>query len=108
MRAVLSVAALFLTSVATAADNELATKEKADGWQLLFDGKTLDGWMTSNSTPSKTPVEDGCLNPHQAGGYMLVHKETWENYVLSLDYKISKKCNSGVFIHTSSLKPRPG
>jgi len=32
----------------------------------------------------------------------------WENYVLALDYKISPKCNSGIFIRTYSLKPRPG
>src|SRR6476620_7730575 len=102
MRPLLSIGALFLASIAAAADNELTGREKADGWLLLFDGKTLDGWMTSNQTPSKTPVEDGCINPHKAGGYMMVHKEMWENYVLSLDYKISKGCNSGVFIRTSS------
>src|SRR5207302_8464133 len=97
--------ALFLT---IPADNALTDLEKADGWVLLFDGKTLDGWMTSSQTPSKRPVEDGCLNPHKCGGYMLVHKEQWENFVLSLDFKISKKCNSGVFVRTSSLTPRPG
>ena len=106
MRTVLTV--LFLASIASAADNELTAREKEDGWRLLFDGKTLDGWMTSSETPSKTPVEDGCINPHRAGGYMMVHKEMFENYVLSLDYKISKWCNSGVFIRTYSLKPRPG
>ena len=108
MRTAIGICTLFLASVASAADNELNAKEKSDGWRLLFDGKTLDGWMTSSEQPSKTPVEDGCINPHKSGGYMMVHKEMWENYVLSLDYKISKKCNSGVFIRTSSLKPRPG
>jgi hypothetical protein len=92
----------------SAADNELSPKEKADGWILLFDGKTLDGWMTSSEKPSRTPVQDGALNPHKCGGYMLVHKEMWEDFVLSLDFKLSPKCNSGVFIRTSSLKPRPG
>jgi hypothetical protein len=106
MLAVLAVSFFALTG--SAADNELSDKEKADGWKLLFDGKTLDGWMTSSEKPSKTPVEDGCINPHKCGGYMMVHKEMWENYVLSMDYKISKGCNSGVFIRTYSLKPRPG
>jgi len=101
------VAAL-LVAPAAAADNELTLREKADGWILLFDGKTLDGWMTSAGKPSRTPVEDGCINPHKCGHYMMVHKEPWENYVLSLDFKISKKCNSGVFIRTASLTPRPG
>jgi hypothetical protein len=97
-----------LTSTVAAEDNVLSDKEKADGWILLFDGKTLDGWMTSSEKPSRTPVEDGCINPHKCGGYMMVHKEMWENYVLSCDFKISKGCNSGIFIRTFSLKPRPG
>jgi len=99
---------LLLASSLPAADNELTAKEKEEGGLLLFDGKTLDGWMTSNSKPSKTPVEDGSINPHRCGGYMMVHKEKWENYVLSLDFKISKGCNSGIFIRTYSLQPRPG
>jgi len=89
-------------------DNELTDKEKADGWILLFDGKTLDGWMTSSEKPSKTPVEDNCINPHKCGGYMMIHKKEWDNYVLSCDFKISKGCNSGIFIRTHPLKPRPG
>jgi hypothetical protein len=109
MRPVYALFALALITVpALAADNELTAREKADGWLLLFDGKTLDGWMTSAGKPSKTPVEDGCINPHRCGHYMMVHKDPWENYVLSLDFKISKGCNSGVFIRTYSLTPREG
>jgi len=93
---------------AGAADNELTAREKADGWILLFDGKTLDGWMTSSGTPSKTPVEDGCINPHGCGGYMMIHERPWSDFVLSLDFKISEGCNSGVFIRTFPLIPRPG
>src|SRR5438270_12411912 len=109
MRTILACLALvLLVPTLPAADNELSAKEKADGWVLLFDGKTLDGWMTSSGKPSKTPVEHGSINPHRCGGYMMVHKKQWENYVLALDFKISKGCNSGVFVHTSSLTPRPG
>ena len=108
MRTLVAICALTFCLVASAADNELTAKEKEDGWLLLFDGKSLDGWMTSSEKPSRTPVEDGCINPHKSGGYMMVHKEMWENYVLACDYKISKKCNSGIFVHTATLKPRPG
>ena len=102
------LAVALLAGGAVAADNELTAKEKDDGWVLLFDGKTLDGWMTSAEKPSKTPVEDGCINPHKCGHYMMVHKEQWGDFVLSCDFKISKDCNSGIFIRTSSLKARPG
>jgi hypothetical protein len=109
MRTILTCLALVLfVGTLPAADNELSAKEKADGWILLFDGKTLDSWMTSSGKPSKTPVEHASINPHKCGGYMMVHKKQWENYVLSLDFKISKGCNSGIFVRTSSLKPRPG
>ena len=109
MRTALSLLAVALLAPgAAAADNELTDKEKADGWVLLFDGKTLDGWMTSAGKPSRTPVEDGCINPHKCGHYMMVHKDQWGDFMLSCDFKISKGCNSGIFIRTSSLTPRPG
>src|SRR6266849_5953857 len=108
MRTAITVlVAVFLTSPALAADNELTEQEKADGWLLLFNGKNLDGWMTSSEKPSKRPVEDGSINPHKCGGYMMVHKKKWGNSVMSCDFKISKGCNSGIFIRTYSLKPRP-
>ncbi len=99
---------LLVALPASAADNELTEHEKNDGWLLLFDGNTLDGWMTSSQKPSKRPVEDHCINPHKCGGYMMVHEKMWENFILSLEYKISKGCNSGVFVRTYSLTPRPG
>ena len=97
-----------LTLSALAADNELTEAERKQGWLLLFDGKTTSGWMTSAGQPSKTPVEQGSLNPHHSGHYMLVHTQQWSNFLLSLDFKISQGCNSGIFVHTASLTPRPG
>src|SRR5438445_10940458 len=102
------VVMLLVALPASAADNELTEQEKKEGWLLLFDGNTLDGWMTSSQKPSKRPVEDHCINPHKCGGYMMVHEKMWVNFVLALDYKISKRCNSGVFGRPYSLIPRPG
>ncbi len=102
------VIAFPLNTAARAADNELTAAEKDAGWLLLFDGKSLDDWMTSSQQPSKIPVEDASINPHGCGGYMMVHKQQWSNFVLSLDFKISSGCNSGIFVRTASLMPRPG
>ena len=109
LRSMLAIAAFSLATTASlAADNELTAQEKADGWQLLFDGKTLDGWQTSSQKPSQRPIDEGCLNPHKCGAYMMIHEKVWADYVLSLDFKISSKCNSGLFIRTFPLTPRPG
>jgi hypothetical protein len=90
------------------ADNQLTEKEKQEGWVLLFDGKTLAGWKTSSEQPSKRPLEEGAINPHKSGGYMMIHEQVWDNFRLALDFKISPRCNSGIFIRTFPLTPRPG
>jgi len=89
-------------------DNALSEVERRAGWILLFDGGTTAGWINSDRTRPRTRVEEGTLNPHKAGHYMLVHTQQWENFVLALDFKISKGCNSGIFVRTASLTPRPG
>ncbi len=100
---------LFLaTGSLTGADNELSPQESAEGWQLLFDGKTTTGWMSPKGKPlPQTHVQDGSLNPHRCD-YMLTHEKVWGNYRLALDFKISPKCNSGLFLRTYPLTPRPG
>ena len=102
--------ALLLSAVVSsmAADNQLTPQEQREGWVLLFDGATTNGWMNSDRRAPRTPVVDGALNPHKAGHYMLVHTQQWENFVLALDFKISPRCNSGIFVRTHSLTPRAG
>lgn len=89
-------------------DNTLSPEEKSAGCKLLFDGKTLDGWKTSDLKPSRTPVDDGCINPHRCGGYMMIYEKPLEDCVLSLDFKLSPDCNSGIFLRTFPLTPKPG
>ncbi|MBI3866123.1 MAG: DUF1080 domain-containing protein [Planctomycetia bacterium] len=96
------------SAVCRAADNQLSDKEKQEGWILLFDGKTLNGWMTNNEKPGQRPVEEESINPHKCGGYMMIHEKAWGDYKLALDFKIAPKCNSGIFIRTFPLKPREG
>jgi alpha-3'-ketoglucosidase len=100
---------VFTTSAyAEAALNALTEKEKQGGWQLLFDGRTTKGWMTIESKPlPQRYVQDGSLNPHPSD-YMLVYDSPLENYVLSLDFKITPHCNSGIFVRTMPLTRREG
>lgn len=84
--------------------NALTDKEKADGWKLLFDGYTTKGWMTVSKQPlADKYVQNGSLNPHPCD-YMLVYEKPLENYVLSLDFKITTHCNSGIFVRTMPLE----
>ena len=95
-------------AIASAAENVLTDAEKKEGWQLLFDGQTTTGWMSPKEKPlPNSHVDDGALNPHPCD-YMLVYEKPLENFVLSLDFKISPKCNSGIFVRTAPLAPRPG
>jgi hypothetical protein len=105
------VVTLLLVLVAVpviAADNQLSDVEKRDGWLLLFDGASLAGWMTSSEKPSQRSVEENSINPHRCGGYMMIHEKVWSDFILSLDFKISKSCNSGIFLRTFPLTPRAG
>jgi hypothetical protein len=105
----LSIVLIIVSDVhVVAGENELTADEKKAGWILLFDGKTTDGWLDSKENPvSATHVQDGALNPHPCN-YMLIHKEVYDNFQLSLDFKLSPKCNSGIFVRTFPLKPREG
>lgn len=85
-------------------DNELSKEEKAQGYELLFDGKTLNGWHLYNqgNTPSAWVAQDGelrCLPGTDAAHGDLVTDHEFENYELSFDWKISKEGNSGIFIN---------
>jgi len=104
-----AVVILFVACLsASAADNLLTDKEQDAGWKLLFDGKTTDGWMSIKSEPvPQSHVQADGLNPHPCN-YMLVYKEPLEDFELSLDFKLTPKCNSGLFFRTYSLTPRPG
>jgi hypothetical protein len=106
--AILAALCLLAASRAAVADNALNETERQDGWILLFDGKSLAGWMTSSQKPSQRPVEEYAINPHKCGGYMMIHDKPWGDFILALDFKISKGCNSGVFVRTFPLTVRPG
>ncbi|MBC8984557.1 DUF1080 domain-containing protein [Pedobacter sp. N36a] len=85
-------------------DNELSREEQAQGYELLFDGKTLNGWHVYNQgkISSSWVAQDGaltCLPGTDARHGDLVTDQEFENYEFQFDWKISKEGNSGVFIN---------
>ncbi len=84
--------------------NVLTENEKAAGWELLFDGNTLNGWRDYNGTELTGPwvVEKGTIKAEghgsDASGYIVTGRQ-YENFVLSWDWKISKGGNSGLLYH---------
>ena len=78
----MTTAAVLLGGAVQAEDNQLTKVEQDQGWILLFDGKSLNGWQTSSQKPSKRPVEDQQHQPAQSGGYMMIHDKQWGDFVL--------------------------
>lgn len=84
------------------AQNVLTADEKADGFVLLFDGKTSDGWRgyKKDVFPDRWVVEDGTLhfNPNVEGTRGdIVYDKMFSEFHLKIDWKIEEAGNSGIF-----------
>jgi hypothetical protein len=94
-----------LLAVPAAGDNELTEQEKADGWVLLWNGRDSEGWTDGAGAALKADaIKDGTLNPQGVAGGMAYTKRRYGDFVFSCEFKVSPKCNSGVFFRTASLK----
>jgi len=84
--------------------NTLTQQEIAEGWELLFDGETLNGWRDYNGTELTAPwfVEDGMIQAKGEGadehGYIVTEK-LYENFELTWEWRIADGGNSGVLYH---------
>ena len=84
--------------------NTLSQAEIADGWELLFDGKALDGWRDYNGDSLTQPwtVVDGCIQAAGDGsdlsGYIVTDRE-FDNFILDWDWKLGYGGNSGMIYH---------
>lgn len=104
MRIITLCCVLFM-SIQLNAQNTLSTKEKKDGWKLLFDGKSTAGWRNfkSDKISAAWKVADGALyldtldRSVRAGD--IITNEEFENYEFVYEWKISKCGNSGVMFN---------
>lgn len=95
----------------TGSQNQLTSEEKKQGWILLFDGKTTNGWHGYNKdgVPAVWLAKDGELqcDPTKRTELEvtdLVTDQSYENYELQFEWKISEGGNSGVFINVQEKK----
>lgn len=95
--------------------NTLSPTEKKDGWALLWDGKTSEGWRgakLSEFPKNGWTMEEGILKVHKGDGGEstnggdIVTKRKYKNFILTVDFKITEGANSGIkyFVNPSLNK----
>jgi len=89
--------------------NRLTEAEQLGGWKLLFDGNSTNGWRNyrSEKLGPGWSVKEGVLERTSNGAGDIVTTEEFENFELSLEYRISKGGNSGIMFHVTEDDPRP-
>ena len=99
------------TVPAPIAVNTLSDAEKAEGWKLLFDGKSTAGWRNFNKKTigSGWVINDNAIHLNakkkvdggwqaQDGGDIITDGQ-YDNYELSLEWKIGNCGNSGIIFN---------
>jgi len=86
--------------------NKLSPGEKSEGWKLLFDGETTNGWHSFNKKEAGSAwlVKEGELfldttkkeGWQTAGGGDLTSEKSYSNFHLKLEWKIAEAGNSGI------------
>jgi len=95
----LSIAIASGGRAAAAGHNTLTPEELADGWILLFDGRTLFGWKAASK--ANWEVADGVISVSQGEVGLLHTTSQFGNFVLKVDFRSAKRANSGVFLRTN-------
>ena len=95
--------------------NQLTIGEKKNGWKLLWDGKTTNGWRGArlDEFPAEGwEIKDGILSVLASGGGEsaaggdIVTKEVYGNFELKVDFKLTEGANSGIkyYVDTKANK----
>jgi len=104
IRYALLAAALCSALAAEPRPNTLTDQEKQEGWRLLFDGETLDGWKGDSRLWS---VEDGAIAGSTEGvelddNSFLISEEEYSDFVLQAEVKL-RNHNSGIQFRSEEL-----
>lgn len=75
-----------------------------DGWESLFDGKSLSNWKVGDNAATFT-VENGMIVAHGQVAHLFydgdVNKHDFKNFVFKADVMTTKGSNSGIYFHTT-------
>jgi hypothetical protein len=90
------------------APNTLSESRRRAGWELLFDGRTTDGWRgyRQTSCPAGWQVIDGALTRVAEAGD-LVTVDEYQDFVLEFEWRIAPGGNSGVMFHVTEDHDAP-
>lgn len=112
----LIISLVMISAMSFGQDNQLSKAEKKEGWSLLFDGKSSNGWKGAFLTgfPAKGwKIQNGMLQVESSngaessnGGDIVTIKE-YENFELKVDFKLTKGANSGVKYFVVPQQPTP-
>ncbi|MCH2153351.1 MAG: DUF1080 domain-containing protein, partial [Phycisphaerales bacterium] len=82
--------------------NTLTAREKAEGWELLFDGESADQWrgFRKEQLPAGWSVIEGAIVRTGSGGDIIT-REQFDDFELMLDWKVQPGGNSGIFYNVT-------
>jgi hypothetical protein len=94
---------LFNASCKNGKINTLTDEEIKEGWKLLFDGVSMNGWrFFKGGDIAGWKVKDGILYNSGKGsdhGGDIITKDTYQDFELYLEWKTDTASNSGIFYH---------
>ena len=97
-----------ITLAALAFFGARAAEKSADGWQSLFDGKTLTGWKSNDEKPNVFSVENGALKVKGGRAHIFyagdVKGAKFKNFEFKAKVMTKKNANSGIYFHTEFQK----
>ena len=93
--------------------NTLTPEEKADGWELLFNGHDLANFRTYGSDQPPGPlwkIEDGILRKARGiPGSQIITKAEYRDFTFTWEWRMSPKGNNGIKYLVDEKRPNaPG
>lgn len=99
MKKTLLISAIIIYSFNAHCQNQLTNMEKMDGFEMLFNGESLHGWV-GNKTDYV--VEDGMIviYPDKGGTGNLFTEKEYANFIFRFEFQLTPGANNGLGIRT--------